>query len=276
MAIREDLEELSPAWLRNFVGVRIIYDIGLHCDRLVEKMLQGQIAHLPGQGTPTALPALGAQRFIPVGPTEPNASYVDRLRKSWDSWGFAGSERGVLSIFLGCLLDKRPDALSVSQTPDGTMAVWDEYLSGDDFDDPTLAGAPSHFVGLDWNWNANAVGLWWQTFIVVYSVSPNANWTTPLKWGSGGTWGDGRAWGCQESPSQGQTVNSALKNWRAGQAWIQWWIVSFDADMFRPSSRPDGTWKNWGKVEVISGVRKYVKARNDNASYASGPGVRYP
>lgn len=275
MAVREDLEAISPAWLRNFVGVRVIYTIGLHVDRLIEKMLQGQIAHLPGQGTPTALPALGQQRLIPQGISEPNADYANRLRKSWDSWGFAGSERGVLSIVLGTLLSNRPDALAVAQTPDGTSAVWDEYLSGDDFDDPSLAGAPSHFVGLDWNWDSNS-HPWWRVFVVVFSVAPNANWTAPLDWGSGGTWGDGRAWGCQESSAQGQTVNAALKNWRAGQAWLQWWIVSFDPDMFRPGSRPDGTWKNWGKVAVVNGSRTYVSSRNANASYASGPGVRYP
>lgn len=216
-AIRESLEELSPPWLRGDVGVRLIYDIGLQCDRLCEKAFQGAMARLPGLGTPTALPALGAARLIPRGPSETDTEYPNRLRKSWDSWGFAGSNRGVLSIALGCLLDNRPDALAVSQDPSGTMAVWDEYLSGDNFDDPSLVGAPSHFVGLDWDWDADVVGAWWRIFIVVFSVSPNANWTAPLKWGSGGTWGDGRAWGCQESNAQGTTVNAALKNWRAGQ-----------------------------------------------------------
>jgi hypothetical protein len=274
MAIRENLQDLSPPWLQDDVGVRVVYVIGLHIDRLLEKMFQAQIAHQPGLGTPTALPALGAARLMPRGGTEEDAEYAARLRLSWDAWGFAGLNRGVLATVLGTLLDLRPDALTVSQTPDGTMAVWDEYLSGDDFTNDTLAGAPSHFVGLDWNWSSDAG--WWRVFVVIYSVAPNANWTAPLDWGSGGTWGDGRAWGCQQSNAQGSAINAALKNWRGAHAWLEWWIVSFDADLFRPNNRPDGTWQNWGKVEIVNGARTYVPARNANASYASGPGLEYP
>jgi hypothetical protein len=275
MAIRENLQELSPEWLQNEVGVRVVYVIGLHVDRLVEKMFEAQIAHMPGLGTPTALPALGAARLIPQGATETDAEYAGRLRYSWDAWGFAGSDRGVLATVLGVLLDLRPDALAVSQTPDGSTAVWNEYLSGDEFNDVTLAGAPAHVVDLDWDWDG-IVGVWWRVFVVIYSVAPNAPWTAPLTWGSGGLWGSGMAWGCQESNELGSAINAALKNWRGGHAWLEWWIVSFDADLFRPSNRPDGTWKNWGKVEIVSGSRTYVRARGLNASYASGPGLEYP
>lgn len=270
MAIRENLEQISPAWLEGDVGVRIVYIIGLHIDRLVEKMFQAQIAHMPGLGTPTALPALGQARLMPQGITEANSEYASRLRYSWDAWGFGGGDRGVLSTTLGALLDLRPDALVVSCTPDGSSAVWNEYLSGDNFTDGTLAGAPSHFVGLDWNWDG--VYQWWRCFLVIYSVAPNANWTAPLKWGSGGTWGDGRAWGCQESNALGSAINASLKNWRGGHAWFQWWIVSFDADLFRPNNRPSGEYGRWSKI--VAG--QYVPARNTSASYASGPGLQYP
>jgi hypothetical protein len=276
MAIRENLEKLSPKWLHGDVGVRLIYVIGLHVDRLVEKALQGSIAHQPGLGTPTGLPALGAARLMPKGATELDDEYAQRLRFSWDAWGFAGSNRGILATVLSALLDARPDAIAVSQTPDGLSAVWDEYLSGDDFTDDSLAGAPSHVVDLDWNWDSEVVGAWWRVFVVIYSVAPNAVWTAPATWGSGGHWGDGRAWGCNESNAIGTAINATLKNWRAGHAWLEWWIVSFDADLFRSSNRPDGTWRNWGKVEIVNGSRTYVAARNPNASYANGPGLEYP
>lgn len=254
MAIRENLQQISPRWLQSDIGVRVVYVIGLGVDRLVEKMFQAQIAHQPGLGTPTALPALGAARLMPRGATELDDEYAKRLRYSWDAWGFAGSNRGILSTVLSAILDLRPDGLAVSQTPDGSAAVWDEYLSGDDFNDVTLAGAPSHYVGLDWNWDGEVIGAWWQVFVVLYSIAPNNPWTAPAKWGSGGKWGDGRAWGCNESTALGTAINATLKNWRGGHAWLAWWIVSFDADLFRPNNRPDGTWKNWGKVDIVNEI----------------------
>ena len=266
MAIRENLEQLSPPWLQGDVGVRLIYVIGLHVDRLVEKMFQAQIAHQPGLGTPTALPALGQARLMPRGSTETDTEYAKRLRGSWDAWGYAGSNRGVLSTTLGSLLDLRPDALIVSRTPDNSAAVWDSYFSGDDF----VNDAPSHYVGLDWNWDGAT--NWWRCFLVIYSVSPNASWTPDGTWGSGGYWGDGGAWGCNETNQLASAINASLKNWRAAHGWFQWWIVSFDADMFRPNNRPDGNWGRWSKV--VNG--QYVPSRNANALYASGPGLEYP
>jgi hypothetical protein len=271
MAIRENLQSISSRWLQNEVGVRVVYVIGLACDRLVEKMFQAQIAHMAGLGTPTALPALGAARMMPRGVTETDDEYAKRLRFSWDAWGYAGSNRGVLSQVLGAVLDYRPDALAVSQTPDGSSAVWDEYLSGDDFTNV----APSHFVGFDWNWDSE-VHPWWRVFVVLYSVAPNNPWSAPAKWGSGGKWGDGRAWGCNESNALGTAINAAMKNWRGAHAWLEWWIVSFDANLFRPSNRPDGTWGKWGKVAIVNGSRTYVSSRNASASYANGPGLEWP
>lgn len=274
MAIREKVEAMSPRWLRNFVAVRVMYVIGLHVDRLLEKMFQAQIAHQPGMGTNTALPALGQARLIPRGATETDTSYAGRLRTSWDDWGFAGANRGVLLTTLGALLALMPDALTVSVTPDGTMGVWDSFFSGDPFTDTTLTGAPSHFVGLDWNWDGTKT--WWRVFLVIYSVAPNAVWTSPPAWGSGLSWGNGFAWGCSQTNAVGTAINASLKNWRAGHGWMQWWIVSFDANLFRPNNRPDGTWGNWGKVAIVNGARTYVSSRNQSASYTSGPGVTYP
>lgn len=275
MAIRENLQDISPAWLQGDVGVRLVYVIGLHVDRLCEKMFQAQIAHQPGLGTPTALPALGQAALLPRGATETDDEYAIRLRTKWDAWGFAGSNRGVLSAILGALLDLRPDALVVSQTLFFGEAVWDEYLSGDLFTDDTLTGAPSHYFGLDWNWDGDP-SIWWRAFPVVYSVSPNNPWTQAPVWGSGLTWGNGFAWGCSQSNALGSAINAALKNWRGAHCWIEWWIVSFDANLFRPNNRPDGTWKNWGKVAIVNGARTYIASRNSSASYASGPGLTYP
>lgn len=143
MSFKDSIKTFCPPWLADDspqsvdrpaggVGGRIMYVLGLMTDANLEKLNQGMLAHMPGQGTPTALPLLGDDRLIERGLTESDAGYATRLSEAFDSWHFAGTNRGVLSQVLGYLLADVPGGAILQINPDTTheWVKWQWYEAG--------------------------------------------------------------------------------------------------------------------------------------------------
>lgn len=268
--LRDAIKTASPPWLQTGIGEKFLYMLGLSMDALLEKMNQASKAHMPGQGTTTALPYIGADRLIPQGILEPNASYTVRLQQAFDSWAHAGSNRGVLSQILGYLTPLTPMVRAVAdfRLVGGTnKSKWDTYLAG-----TSIATQPPPQTALVGNWNWDNASMPWRFWIILFSVAPNAFSSTEGTWGDGDVWGNAtKSWGLSVPASEIASIRSILRTFKSEQ-WCQWLIVSFDATLFDPGAasddvhNPAGTWKYWGKN--VGGV--WVASRPANARYCDG------
>jgi hypothetical protein len=290
--IRDLITMIAPTWLRSGVvpnspgnGFRYLYTSGAGVDLAIEKMDEAMLARMPTRGTVTALPYLGRDRVIVRGFQETDATYAERLRRAFDSWARAGSDRGLLSNLLAYVSPATPMGRAVtSDEPSSDFAVWRTYVpgaSGQNLNGPpsTLTIGPSN-----WNWDSAGgpnVRGWWRTWPIIFAVAPD-DWCHPgPKWGAGlgWKWGDhSRAWGFDRPYGVYQTMRTILAQWKRAGSIVPWLIVSFDATMFDPSKpadnvkNPDGTWGYWHKniVDPVTGITTAVAARNASARYIDG------
>lgn len=267
--LRDAMKSASPPWLRTGIAEKFMYMLGLGMDALLEKLNQAVRSRMPGQGaTSTTLAYVGADRLIPQGILEPASSYIVRLQQAWDSWGFAGTNRGVLAEILGYLTPFQPLARAVTD-PRSSLNKWDTYLAGTNLvshPQPTNTAV----VATNWNWDGQQFP--WRFFIILQSISPQ-NWTgTEGTWGDGAVWGDATAsWGLSVTAAEISAIRNIVGTFKSAQ-WCQWIIVGFDATLFDPGAsadgthNPNGTWGNWGTN--VNGV--WVPSRPASGRYCSG------
>lgn len=195
----------APGWLAQGTGERMLYAFGLMVDARMERLTQGMLAHMPrssisrSQAPHDALLVMASDRLITPGITENDASLAAREQRTFDDWQLAGLPRGVMASVLGALLSYTPEIRTVSTTfdpagfqPARISSTWTTYAAGAD---PTLAPVPSYCLAGDngdWDWDSASpiTGSYgsWSSYIIIYSVSPNA-WTQPNEnWGTGSTY----------------------------------------------------------------------------------------
>ena len=270
---RGAVKALSPVWLQEGDGEKYMYAPGQGLDAVQEKFVQAVHAWMPGRGTPTALPAIGSDRLIRQGLTEPVESYARRLQLAFESWQRAGSPWAVLSQVLGYLLAVTPAARTVSSSYTSTGAVsrtiWNLYAAGQNPDYPPTHGLNS--VG-EWDWDSlsptSGSWGWWRWYLVIEAVAPN-DWTAPApKWGATGVkWGGySGSWGTTSSSLVGKSIKMLIAQW--GSSVCDWVVISFDATAFRPgaATMPDGYYGRWSKL--VGGV--YVRSRSASGRYFKG------
>jgi hypothetical protein len=185
MGQRDAIKELSPPWLAAGNAERLMYEFGLCGDVLIEKLNQAMHAHMPGQGTSTALVYIGSDRAIPRGPYESNSDYAGRLTKAFDSWQRAGMRRAIMSQVAAYL------SLTAETTPGpmvaivgGTAPSWDIYNVGDDVSEPAIHYVPA---SRNWDWDGHPE-QWWRAWLVIYvqSASTGNTGTAASMTSSGG------------------------------------------------------------------------------------------
>lgn len=168
---RESAFTLSPPWLRTGAGQRYLYNLGLASDALLEKMQEGMVARMPGEGTDSALPYLGADRVMVQGPGELNSAFAARLTRAFETWQHAGSRPAILKQALGYVASQDaifdtpcPVATIVRASGGGAYASWSTYYSGDSFN--TQPPANVRVAPANWNWD----GQYWrpQAFLVLF------------------------------------------------------------------------------------------------------------
>ena len=266
--LRDAMKTASPPWFQNGTAERFLYGLGLSMDALCEKMNQASQAHMPTKAPSSTLPFIGADRLIPQGVLEPSSNFALRLQLSFDSWAFAGINRGTLAQILGYLTPFAPMARVVTD-PHGSLTKWDTYVAGTNLvanPQPTITAN----VAMNWNWDGTTKP--WRFFIVLYSIAPQNFTGTEGTWGDGDVWGDTtKSWGLSIPATEVASIRSIVGTFKSNQ-WCQWIIVSFDATLFDPGAtadgthNADGTWGSWGKN--VGGV--WVPSRPANARYCSG------
>lgn len=284
--LRDRIYDISPTWLRSGVDERKMYGFGLAEDGIVDKMSQGGLARFPTRAQPDANTVTGRDRGIMQGLTESDASFAVRLQRVFESYQFAGAARSTLGQLLGYLLAVTPTVREVSNYFNqntypllNESTSWDSYPAGrDPGAEPVhvyaLAGDPG---GWDWDRFSAVTGSygWWATWIILFSVAPNA-WANPATWAIGDA---GLTIGTLPGSIGLDVVANVLASIRSivgqfGRAgtWKRYIIVSFSGTLFDPTHtagggvNPDGHFGRWSKT--IGGAR--IASRFANARYCEG------
>jgi hypothetical protein len=259
---RDAIQEISPPWLAQGAGQRIMYLPGVLTDALTQAALDGVKARFPGYGTPEALTYIGADRQIVRGPNEPDDSYVTRLRIWLDSWRHAGSPYGLLPQLEGL----SAPAVDTWRTVDNS-SNWHWIDAGDTSQTISVLHVSPH----NWNWDGDTTD--WARFWAITYRTPKASWYEGT-WGDGDKWGNNaKTWGLNMTPSEIKALRAVCRNFKAAHSTLLWIIVSFDTSLFIPGTAypsatlPDGTWGPWSKA--VTGNR--VQSRSENARYIGSP-----
>lgn len=260
--VRDALKSVIPNWLSNRPELnnafKVLYSAALMCDGIVEVMLEGFRAALPGKGTPTALGLIGQGRGIPRGLTESDDAYAARLRDWLRLWENAGSDEtllALLQVFLG--FD--------NSRPLSPMRIIDRRGN---FTSITDTGVTSRTVDATWNWDSISNperATWWSDIWIVVYVD-YTRWQTytaltDLNWQA--AWGNsnGLGWG------EGHTVTrdvvdgimALVAAFKGAHTYVQAIIVTTDNTLFVPGSlgasgNPNGKWGYFTYTNPATGV----------------------
>jgi hypothetical protein len=223
---------LVPGWLQRGEGELVQYVEGLVIDAHVEACWQSAYLMLPSIAPSDALDRIGADRGLPRGFIEPEASYRERLRR----WRFPrghrvrGNAPGLLeqaSVSLGGTVHQTIDAR-------GTR-----YTNGVD-------GAER---GVTWDWDGVALTPNWGRFWIVVKAT-GSYWPTF----DDGAWGE-TIDGDESTSLAGEGAHpgavAAVKriaqvgrlSWTPAGRRPIYLVIYFDGDAY---PAPDGTWDEWG------------------------------
>lgn len=280
---RDVVLALSPPWLATGNNERYMYTLGLSLDVLLEKLNQAMRAHMPGQGTATALPYIGLDRNMPQGPFESDDDYALRLTKAYDAWQRAGTRRAVLGqalTYLGLSTQavegtaQVPTGVIVSTSSAGTYAVWDWYYNTSDVDQE-----PNHKRVAPANWNWDGDYTWWRAWLIAFLPASHAVQPGPVFGAAGVVIGDEDLSIGFTYPASFFTAYRALvKLWKSANTYYPWLIFSFDVndggtgDDYSPNSvlgtgNPNGTYGRWGVT--VAGI--VTASRPDDSRFVDGP-----
>lgn len=262
-----------------------MYSLAIEYDALSDAAGYSVCFRFPSKAPPDAFQWLAADRQIDRGFQEPDASYIARLIAWLDLWRHAGSAEAILTALASYAT---PTALQMehvkeSRASHGTFTDWDVWDGN--------SNTHYQISPANWNWDndvqgpcgpgnfynvvtKNGIGpAWWRTWVIIYGAPL---WAQDGTWADPGVWDDGGTWDTTATPAEVNNVQVQVQKWKSAASIVQWIIVAFDNTWFRFSEAagsallPDGNWGNYGRVEVIAGVRTYVPARSTTASYWTG------
>ena len=230
---------LIPRNFQNGDGEALLYTQGWFQDAFAESCRQTASLMFPSVCPSDALPKIGADRGIPRGFAEPDASYRRRLIEWRGQLGHRG--RGgapallqqIAAVFGGAVEAQTIDARGTRYT----------RAPGDDGTAVTVER------GVSWNWDGEALTPNWARFWVVLKVDGSALWPS---------FDDG-AWG--ETVDADDGVCLAGSGIHAGQIHAVKRIAKVGRLSWTPAGRrpiylvlyfggdaypaPDGTWDEW-------------------------------
>lgn len=205
--------DAAPPWLLNQDGEAFLRAIGDVRDGLVQQLKAGVKARFPGEAAPDALTEIGADRQLPRGPADTDATYAARLQGAWDAWSWAGTPTGVLNALWDAgytnvvLLTQRR-----SHTLDGSRALVTATLT------------PARGFGLG--------PTFWNTFLVWFPTPFIAAW-------SGGV--------PSTSSAEADSVRRLVNRWKPGIARVAGYVATVSGHFW---GQPGLNWGaggiNWG------------------------------
>ncbi len=288
MLIADYIKKISPGWAQDGQLERYLFAIGDSIDAILEKVLEGQLMHIPTTADPTGLPYIGQDSLIAQGGGESVQSYRDTLQQRYDLWRMAGLPWAVLRQTLRPLLPLRPAIKQISNSYDPSAfpwsmksTTWKTYAAGDTPETTQPATTLDEPGDFDWDSVQTCPGSWnWKRFwIVIESVGANA-WCNPRS----DTWDDlGRiswdtlagCWDIDADPELLSTIWDKIELWKRACECVAL-IISFDASHFDPSQpsgggiNPDGTYGRWS---VMSGNQQ-IAGRTSIANAVYGHRVQ--
>lgn len=138
-------DHLAPPWLRGGDARHLLASLGEFRDDAADAVKLAVLAKLPRAVTPAdALGRIGADRLMPRGPAESDASYAARLAGAWESWPWSGTPYGILTALRLAGYGNSPELW----TPRGMK----HKLDGNNELVTTDAGVPLQVSGSNW-WN---------------------------------------------------------------------------------------------------------------------------
>lgn len=257
--IRDGLRRIVTPWLADRgaafknVAFKLLWSIAFVLDALMEWVVQGAQAHLPGLGTFTALAAEGRARGIRRGLGQSDESYAEELQRWLETLKYVGHPFSVLRSLRAYL-----GAVKVRTVDDG--GNW--YTIDAD-------GTETHYHAPgSWNWGGFG---WARGWVIIYAPASWAVWPAfyeidPTLWG-GSLAGNGWTLGQQVEYVVAEEIRQRVRERKPAHLRVVNIIIAFDPLSFNPldpDTCPDGNWLYYTK-----GSPK-VPARFTSARYWEG------
>lgn len=294
MALTDYLEGLLPGWMRrpslsHWRDLALV--MGASLDALVEAVLDGRLASMPGQTDAApglggfesvdALPFIGRDRGITRGLTQTSADYARALRRWLDAARAHGTAFEKLRQLRDVLGPNPPLVRLVSASgywhsiePDGSIVFNTPTGDGGFRRSPAgvraVEGDPAHA----WNWGGDDP---FRTWVIIYAPA-----NAPLT-GDGNVFGFGRRFfgevdgtiGTTATPEMVELVLGVVAEWSASGVTTPWVIIAFDPDSFDPLDTldegwPDGTWEDDHVLVTVDGKLVSQPNRLSTARYWEG------
>jgi hypothetical protein len=263
LTFREFIQRIAPPWLRNYVGSRFLYSLGIQLDALGDDVVLGIRARFPdiaaANGLVDALTQTGLDRQIFRGPNEPLEVYAARLKRWYDDWKIAGCSLSVLSQIQAYLTPNFTRLRIVNDRgfwctleADGTVEFVLSPLSGG--------------FG-NWNWDGKYGPSIFSRFWTIIYCSGGKPFDVGPRWGDPGfKYDPTKTWGTTATPAQVKSIRAIVQQWKAAHSWCQNIIIAFDPASFDPAGPqgaplPDGTWGSYSNASVPSGRARLSTAR---------------
>jgi len=201
--LRELARKLSPGWLRNKWGERLMGTIaGLMSDVLLDGALVAiNLRSLRSPiFPPDGLDLIGSERMLPRFPAEPHATYKARLLDAWKLWQQAGTAGGIRGMFarLGFVVSIKTNA--------------------------------------DWNWDNQPAN--WSRFWVIIT---DHRWVSDGIWNDPGVWDDGGTWDTNATPDEVRATRNIVRAFKAAFEICPAICVVLDQNAWN-ASQPNGNW----------------------------------
>ncbi len=224
--IQKAITDRAPYWIATGYGGVFLQALGLTLDTAQATLLHALKQTRPTTALEDALTYLGADRGIRRYPTEPLASYRERLRRWRQIHSHAGSHYGqMLNLQPFFLPGAVPRIRIVHQMGDGSCATWHTMSS---------AGVYSVHKATPSNWPWDFATFQWSRHWAIIDVSDIGD--VAAQYGDGTTYGDGTVWGGHLSAAQIADIVSILNDSKGAHTVLWGVILATDAASFDPAS----------------------------------------
>ena len=258
VSLRESIRGVLPYFLAEGeeeapnVGWKIMWSIALQADAMIDWVIEGSRAALPGVGTPTALPIIARARAVVRGRVETETSFVERL-VSWRELHRArGKMFGVareVQHYLGPTAAGGWWEVRVVNRG-GTWGILDTTRTWSWIDPPAAA----------WSWDWDSVShpersachadMW-----VIVCPPPGSTVESAPPFQHVPAWGvSTTSWGHEAPQAEVGTLRNLVDAWKAARTRVLAVIWAPAVHMGSPvldpreagSIRPNGQWGSWG------------------------------
>jgi hypothetical protein len=207
---RDYIYRLSPAFLRNYWGQRLMGILGLNWDGIAEgaTIAVGATKLYSDERATDVLDLIGEERMLPRFPDESDTDYEARLHDAWELWQQAGTRGGIMEMF-----DR-----------------WD--------------GKGGTFArNANWVWDSQATTNWSRIWVVLYTHPWTAGPDLGGSWPALGSDPD-LTLGSTATVDDVRAARNIVRTFKEAHAVCVNVIVVLDAVGWLAAGGPDGTWDN--------------------------------